>query len=281
MKNTILLSIFFQYAVSKKYFDLQDSRKPDASRDYFDHRDPYDSDQYDKWNGLEHHPDYVNPNFGKFIPGYYRISVDFQVGNSKVRSSLKTMYDTGASVCVMNKKEFNKINKASGYSLYLDNFKKIRIQQADGSLAKGYIGTTRIWTTVFDSNGHPSKVTSMEFHVFETMGSIDVIIGKNFVEEAGIQQVLEYPKTSRIEFDSGNQGMRIDQYFGLMCWVAIISIFVFRSKSYHDNYSTENSSTYNPMAIAATKKRHVCRKYSKKINTLGDVAADEFQSRVK
>merc|ERR1711893_351334 len=261
-----------------KEFDLLDQPKSEEYRDY--------SDLLDKWNGLEHNPDYVNPNFGDFIPGYYRISAEFQVGNSKVRSSSTTMYDTGANVCVMNRREFDKINKASGYSLHLNQFKKVEIEQADGSLAKGYIGTTKIWTTVFDSNGSPSKAINMEFRVFETMGSHDVIIGKNFVEEAGIDKILEYPKTSRIEFGSGSQGMKVDQYFGLMCWFVIIGVIVFRSRSNSDDYSTDrfsnhrgtyNQRGYNPRVVTTAEKRLETKKYSNRIYTLGDVAADEFE----
>merc|ERR1711893_2028 len=113
------------------------------------------------------------------------------------------------------------------------------------------------------------------------MGSYDVIIGKNFVEEAGIDQILEYPKTSRIEFGSENQGMKVDQYFGLMCWFVIIGVIVFRSRSNSDHYSTERSSnfigTYNPRVVTTAEKRLETKKYSNKIYTLGDVAADEFE----
>jgi len=248
-----------------------------------DDNDEFDSDEcdtnpdaLDKWNGLDSNPDYVHPEFHDFLPSYYKVSTKYYLSDEPILGSQKTMYDTGANINVMNKQEFDRINKIE--PLVIDSIsKKPSVTQGDGSKMRGYLGTTHIRITVSDSDGNTSNMVRMKFYVFRSIGDIDVIIGRHFMKEASIENVIEYPQTHSIKF-SGSENNNSDLTNGVWFCLIIVVLMIFMRNSNQGRIDDEGNYVApprpeNPKPESLRRRRRIA--------VLGDVYADEFERRKK
>merc|ERR1711879_218089 len=174
----------------------------------------------------------------------------------------------------MNKQEFDRINKIE--PLVIDSIsKKPSVTQGDGSKMRGYLGTTHIRITVSDSDGNTSDMVRIKFYVFKSIGDIDVIIGRHFMKEASVENVIEYPQTHSIKF-SGSENNNSDLTNGVWFCLIIVVLMIFMRNSNQGRIDDEGNyvaqpPTENPRTENLRRRRRIA--------VLGDVYADEFERR--
>jgi len=260
----LLLNFYFGYCYQKNGLENCD-----------DH--DVNNDLLDKWNGLRYNPDYEHPEFYDFLPSYYKVNIEYHLSNEKIVSgSGRTMYDTGANINVMNKEEFDRINRMT--PLIVDSVsEKPVIGQADGSKMHGYLKTAYIWFTVSDSFGNTSKMVKMKFHVFASIGSVDVIIGRHFMQEASIPSVTEFPQVHSIKFggfENNNSDLKNGVWFCLI--MAVVLIYLLRNSN---QGRVEDEGNYYSVPLQDRFEDRIqenLRRRRRQITTLADVYANEY-----
>ena len=153
-----------------------------------------ESDSLPELNNLEINE--VSSNSDNIL--VYKIGVELQ--NFRNETSVlcnDSIYDNGANIFAMSKRELIRIDKQMGYEtpLYNRNPKNNPVAQGDGSTMNGYLGERNFYITLKDSEGYSTPRQRVKFLIFDKLNH-DVIIGRNAMKN--ILKVVEYPRHSKL-----------------------------------------------------------------------------------